>query len=174
MATSSKVGQDAANKKAKGKAEPKAPKEKKEKVAKKPFSTTLPKDTMVLGIDDKAKLVVLPIEGQEFTVGDETFTVTDKEVFNPKNHAPLKKVDFADNALWLEWRSHQLTQKGDDLHKKAAKLQQEAEEWRNSGGDKAAVRKKKRAAKLVAQLKELKAALGEDFDLDALLAANEK
>lgn len=128
---------------------------KKEKKVKAVYTETLGDDHALFGDGDKAQLVALPIAG----VND----LSEEDAFDPKEHAPLKRADFADEATWLEWRSHTLTIRADEMHARAAELQKEAADIREHG-DPAERKKAKRARKMAAQLLELKETLGIDID----------
>ena len=89
------------------------------------------------------------------------------EGYNPKIHKSIKRADFEDEAVFLEYQA-------DALEARAAILRQQAEETRKLGS----VAQRVRAKKLLAfqtQIEKITSELeGEGCDIEALLAATEE
>lgn len=94
--------------------------------------------------------------------------------FDPKNHKPLKKAIFVDEATYLDYRAWDEARKADRFLKKSARMTARAERLRKFGDDK--MRKKAdRAARMREQLKTLEAEMTEaGVDLDDVFGAEDE
>lgn len=78
--------------------------------------------------------------------------------FNPREHLPLKRPDFATEDLYLRFKSAQLRARGQQMLDRANKLDEQATQIQKFG-DPAARAKVRKFQKLADTMKELKATL---------------
>jgi hypothetical protein len=89
---------------------------------------------------------------------DGRLTTAELENFDRTKHTAPSKTDFSDEALFLEWKASDFTDRGNALLERAAKLAKQAEEYRMLG-DPSKRAMLRRYNKMQEKLAELKAQL---------------